>query len=185
MPTFTVRTGVVVAGATLLAASAMSIGSIAAASTDDRAQKDSPGNNGTVKVHEKGTSADDRRNQPKVCEFYLVGFGFDAEQQVNWKIQQWPPTGDREVVKTGDLTLDDEGHGRTDDMRLPNGHYKLTWTAEGRSHGNKKHKVFWVNCAPSTSPTESPSEPAESSPSPTTSTAPMPTPAETKLPVTG
>lgn len=113
-----------------------------------------PGDNGTVKVHRSTTPVDDRRNEPKVCTFYLVGFGFDAAQDVRWHIKSWPPTGDRTVVKEGTLVLDEAGHGRTGDMTLPDGHYKLFWDFEGKKGKGPKHKVFWVTCdaSPSASP---------------------------------
>lgn len=159
-----------------------------------------PGDNGTVDVHRAGTPADRPCNQPKVCKFYLVGRGFDAGQQVTWVIKAWKPTGDNAtVVSSGSLTMDENGAGRTPDMSLPNGHYKLFWTFAGE-HGKAKHKVFWVKCpSASQSPTPTPSAstsspstpPSGGGPSPTpsssTSTPPAgaPTPVQTNLPVTG
>lgn len=154
------------------------------------------GDNGTVKVHRSTTSANDPRNEPHVCEFYLVGFQFDAGQQVSWRIVSWPPTGNRTEVLHGSLTLGQDGHGRTNDLSLANGHYKLYWNFNGE-HGRAKQKVFWVKCASST-PTPSPSDtatppvpPVTPSPSPTATTttppssAPVPTPVPSDLPVTG
>jgi hypothetical protein len=163
-----------------------------------------PGDNGTVKIHRSTTSADDPRNEPKVCDFYLVGFHFDAGQQVSWEILSWPPTGNRTKVLSGALTLDQSGHGRTTDLKLPDGHYKLDWTFNGE-HGKAKHKVFWVKCSsenstptptptPSQTPTPTPTPgttaPSSPSPSPSPSTpapgaAPVPTPVASDLPVTG
>jgi hypothetical protein len=117
------------------------------------------GDNGTVKIHRSTTPVADRRNQPHVCIFYLDAFGFDPGQSVTWQIKSWPPTGDRTVVASGVLTLDSNGGGRTGDMTLANGHYKLFWNFTGE-HGSAKHKVFWVACAaptPSPTPTPSPS----------------------------
>jgi hypothetical protein len=125
------------------------------------------GDNGTVKIHNSTTPVTDRRNEPHVCVFYLDAFGFDPAQSVSWSIKSWPPTGDRTVVASGTLTLDDQGNGRTADMTLPNGHYKLFWTFAGE-HGSAKHKVFLVSCAttsPSPSPTPSPSSSSSSPPS--------------------
>lgn len=140
------------------------------------------------------------RNEPKVCKFYLVGFHFDAGQAVSWKIESWPPTGDRSVVKTGTLVLDGNGWGRTDNMTLENGHYKLFWNFVGEN-GKAKQKVFWMKCpSPGGKPTPTPSEstpsapsssPPSTKPNPTpTNTAPTPpagapTPVHTNLPVTG
>ncbi|MQA83392.1 MAG: hypothetical protein GEV03_01865 [Streptosporangiales bacterium] len=135
------------------------------------------GDNGTVKVHRSTTPPDDRRNEPKVCEFYLVGFGFDARQQVRWWIRSWPPTGDREIVDDGTLTLDENGHGRTGDMTLPDGHYKLFWKFAGEK-GRAKQKVFWVDC-----PTET--TPPTSTPTPSETSTPSGTPSTTETPAGG
>jgi hypothetical protein len=128
---------------------------------------DPSGDNGTVKIHNSTTPVTDRRNEPHVCVFYLDAFGFDAGQSVSWSIKSWPPTGDRTVVASGTLTLDSQGNGRSADMTLPNGHYKLFWNFTGE-HGSAKHKVFWVSCettSPSPSPSPSPSSSSSSPPS--------------------
>lgn len=106
-----------------------------------------PGDNGTVKIHDASTGEELRRNEPHVCAFYLDAFGFDAGQQVDWRIESWAPTGGvkGETVKSGDLALDGSGHGRTEDLSLPDGHYKLFWNFDGE-HGSAKHKVFWTDC---------------------------------------
>lgn len=159
-----------------------------------------PGDNGDVKIHKTTTSPDDHRNQPHVCGFYLVGFNFDSGEQVSWRILAWPPTGNREKVLDGTLTLDNGGHGRTNDLSLPNGHYKLVWNFAGE-HGKAKHKVFWVKCKPGTTPSPAPTSSAQPSQTPSTSPstapnttpsvkpseppAPTPTPVPTDLPVTG
>ncbi|MFE0252936.1 LPXTG cell wall anchor domain-containing protein [Streptomyces sp. NPDC059010] len=106
-----------------------------------------PGDNGTVKIHDATTGEELRKNEPHVCEFYLDAFGFDSVQKVDWHIEAWAPTAavKGETVKTGAITLDGEGHGRTSDMTLPDGHYKLFWNFEGEK-GAAKHKVFWTDC---------------------------------------
>ncbi|MDG9721081.1 LPXTG cell wall anchor domain-containing protein [Streptomyces sp. DH24] len=106
-----------------------------------------PGDNGTVKIHDASTGEELRRNEPHVCEFYLDAFGFDAGQQVDWHIESWAPTAGvkGETVKTGEITLDASGHGRTEDLSLPDGHYKLFWNFDGEN-GSAKHKVFWTDC---------------------------------------
>ncbi|RST10734.1 hypothetical protein [Streptomyces sp. WAC05374] len=105
------------------------------------------GDNGTVKIHDASTGEELRRNEPHVCTFYLDAFGFDAGQQVDWHIEAWAPKAGAkgETVESGSLTLDGSGHGRTGDLTLPDGHYKLFWTFEGE-HGRAKHKVFWSAC---------------------------------------
>lgn len=165
-----------------------------------RAGAQPKGDNGTVKIHRSTTPVTDRRNEPHVCVFYLDAFGFDPGRSVSWQIKSWPPTGDRSVVTSGALALDSSGGGRTGDMTLQDGHYKLFWNFTGE-HGFAKQKVFWVSCAapspkptptptptptPSVSPTTSPSP--SPSPSPTSSApppAPAPSPVHAVLPVTG
>ncbi|MFM9371648.1 LPXTG cell wall anchor domain-containing protein [Streptomyces sp. Da 82-17] len=126
-----------------------------------------PGDNGTVKIHDAGTGEELRKNEPHVCTFYLDAFGFDAGQTATWWIESWAPTAGvkGEKVKSGSLTPDAEGHGRTQDLSLPDGHYKLFWTFDGE-HGRAKHKVFWTDCEDGeeggepTAPAPSASEPS-------------------------
>ncbi|WP_020120866.1 LPXTG cell wall anchor domain-containing protein [Streptomyces canus] len=105
------------------------------------------GDNGTVKIHDAATGEELRKNEPHVCTFYLDAFGFDAVQEVDWHIEAWAPTADvkGETVKSGEITLDSDGHGRTNDLSLPDGHYKLFWNFDGEK-GAAKHKVFWTDC---------------------------------------
>ncbi|WP_151484014.1 LPXTG cell wall anchor domain-containing protein [Streptomyces albicerus] len=106
-----------------------------------------PGDNGTVKIHDAATGEELRKNEPHVCDFYLDAFGFDGGQQVAWHIESWAPTAGvkGETVESGSLELDAEGHGRTNDLSLPDGHYKLFWNFDGEK-GSAKHKVFWTDC---------------------------------------
>lgn len=109
------------------------------------------GDNGTVKIHDSVTDAEyDMRNNPKVCEFYLDAFRFDAAQEVSWEIYRHPHSPDKPSLE-GAITLDGDGHGRTEDLRLPDGQYKLYWTFEGKK-GAPKHKVFKVDCEDSETP---------------------------------
>ncbi|MFD0433827.1 LPXTG cell wall anchor domain-containing protein [Streptomyces chartreusis] len=139
-----------------------------------------PGDNGTVKIHDATTGEELRKNEPHVCEFYLDAFGFDSVQQVSWHIEAWAPTAavKGETVKSGAITLDGEGHGRTDDMTLPDGHYKLFWNFQGEK-GSAKHKVFWTDCEDEEpgggTPTASASEPGSETPGEET-TEPSPSP---------
>ncbi|WP_128431427.1 LPXTG cell wall anchor domain-containing protein [Streptomyces cyaneus] len=133
-----------------------------------------PGDNGTVKIHDATTGEELRKNEPHVCEFYLDAFGFDSVQKVDWHIEAWAPTAavKGETVKSGAITLDGEGHGRTEDMTLADGHYKLFWNFEGEN-GSAKHKVFWTDCEdeePGGGGTASPSASASPSGTPGEST---------------
>ncbi|MFF5984567.1 LPXTG cell wall anchor domain-containing protein [Streptomyces olindensis] len=137
------------------------------------AQASPPGDNGTVKIHDASTGEELRRNEPHVCVFYLDAFGFDGGQQVDWHIDAIPPSANKgETVKSGALTLDGQGHGRSEDLSLPDGHYKLFWNFDGEK-GAAKHKVFWTDCedeepgggTPSGSASASPSSGASGAPS--------------------
>ncbi|KUM83238.1 MULTISPECIES: LPXTG cell wall anchor domain-containing protein [Streptomyces] len=136
-----------------------------------------PGDNGTVKIHDATTGEELRKNEPHVCTFYLDAFGFDAVQEVDWHIEAWAPTADvkGETVKSGEITLGSDGHGRTEDLSLPDGHYKLFWNFDGEK-GAAKHKVFWTDCedeeggggttaTPTASPSGTPGSDESASPS--------------------
>ncbi|MEU9225785.1 hypothetical protein AB0D40_15620 [Streptomyces massasporeus] len=132
-----------------------------------------PGDNGTVKIHDASTGEELRRNEPHVCAFYLDAFGFDGAQRVDWHIDAIPPSENKgETVESGALTLDSEGHGRSEELSLPDGHYKLFWNFEGEK-GSAKHKVFWTDCEEEQEPGgSSPSVSASPSSSPGASEAP-------------
>lgn len=151
----------------LLAAAALSLTAAPAALATP------PGDNGTVKIHDAKTGEELRKNEPKVCTFYLDAFGFDADQKVEWHIEAWAGNDLAKgvSVKVGSLTLDAEGHERTEDMTLPDGQYKLFWNFEGE-HGSAKHKVFKTDCEDEASaPSATPSGKAGEEPS-STPTAP-------------
>ncbi|WP_329338191.1 LPXTG cell wall anchor domain-containing protein [Streptomyces sp. NBC_00663] len=154
---------------TLSRAGALSAVALAALLAAPSAYATAPGDNGTVKIHDATTGEELHRNEPHVCTFYLDAFGFDSVQEVDWHIEAWAPTADvkGETVKSGEITLDAEGHGRTEDLSLPDGHYKLFWNFEGEK-GAAKHKVFWTDCEDSDDggkPGETPSSSASASPS--------------------
>ncbi|MFI8291781.1 LPXTG cell wall anchor domain-containing protein [Streptomyces sp. ms191] len=126
------------------------------------------GDNGTVKIHDSKTGEEIKANQPKVCSFYLDAFGFDAGQKVDWHIEAWANNEKEkgETVKSGLITLDADGHERTEDMTLPNGQYKLFWNFEGEN-GKAKHKVFKTDCPPGEEPTKPGEEPTKPGEEPT------------------
>lgn len=164
MPTFSVRSSLAVAvGATVAATGLTAAFATSAGAQQVAAQgKPSGGDNGDVKIHSSATAVSDERNEPHVCVFYLDAFNFDPGQSVSWRIESWPPTGDRGVVDSGTITLGSSGDGNTANQTLRDGHYKLSWTFAGEK-GSAKHKVFWVSCG----------------------AAPAPKPAHETLPVTG
>jgi len=143
---------------TRLAAGCATLAAAAALVAFPTAAHAAPGDNGDVKIHESTTAVDDQRDEPKVCKFYLDAFNFDTLQQVTWTIDQQPPTGTAQVL-AGAIALT-SGSGRSADLTLPNGHYKLNWTFEGEN-GSGKHKVFEVDCPPppSSPPSGGPSSP--------------------------
>ncbi|MGW7525633.1 LPXTG cell wall anchor domain-containing protein [Streptomyces sp. NPDC054783] len=162
---------------TLIRAGAVSAGVSAALFLAPAAHAAPPGDNGDVKIHKSTTDEFDERNQPHVCSFYLDAFHFDGGQQVDWRIEVWAPTGGTKgtTVKSGALSLDADGHGRTSDMTLSDGHYKLFWNFAGEK-GAAKHKVFWTDCRASGggggTPSSGPSSGATSSASPAPSSSP-------------
>lgn len=118
------------------------------------ADPNAPGNNGTVKVVNDGDDpigADDADNDPHVCHFHLFGFHFDSNSTGTWKIESWPPTGDRSVVASGTWTANASGRWAVPGPSLANGHYKV-FAKQNGSPGDDKHKVFWVKCPPSSGP---------------------------------
>ncbi|MFD0277513.1 LPXTG cell wall anchor domain-containing protein [Kitasatospora sp. NPDC127111] len=151
--------------------------------------KPAKGNNGTVKIHDAATGQEDTRNEPKVCTFYLDSFGFDPGQDIIWLIAEVHDKGEN-AVAFGDLPVDGKGHVRTEDINLPDGHYKLYWASVELVDGklpadpdlnNPKHKVFKVDCGGKTpSPTGKPSPSA--TPTKTPPVSPSATPTVTKSP---
>ena len=106
-----------------------------------------PGDNGTIKIHDANTGEELVKNEPHVCTFYLDAFFFDGLQQADWKIVDMPPTGTKGTnAASGSIALDGDGHGRTADMTVPDGHYKLLWNFDGEN-GKAKQKVFWTDCS--------------------------------------
>ncbi|MEU9913362.1 LPXTG cell wall anchor domain-containing protein [Streptomyces sp. NPDC051001] len=159
---------------TLPRAGALSAVAVAALLAAPSAHATPPGDNGTVKIHDASTGEELRRNEPHVCTFYLDAFGFDSVQEVDWHIEAWAPTAGvkGETVKSGEITLDGEGHGRTEDLSLPDGHYKLFWNFDGE-HGSAKHKVFWTDCEDDDgNPGDGTATPSASSASPSGSASP-------------
>jgi len=148
------------------------------------AHPDTPGNNGTVKIHDgAGEPSPEVRNQPHVCTFHLHFFFADPEQSGTWEIQEWSP-GDKGVVAmTGTYDTVGDGEDRqpeTGAYSLPDGHYKLFWAGDTGKHD--KMKVFWVHCAPTTPVTAATPTPTPASAGQPAAGAPTPTPGGAGLP---
>jgi len=119
---------------------------------------DTPGNNGTVKIHEDDTEHDpgEVRNEPHVCTFHLHFYFSDPEQSGTWEIQQWSPGDKGTVVLSGTYDTQGDGEDRQPEQgvyTLPDGHYKLFWDGDLDTQKHDKMKVFWVECAPVTTTT--------------------------------
>src|SRR5438094_738166 len=127
---------------------------------------DTPGNNGTVKIHDGATepAPSEVRNEPHVCTFHLHFYFADPEQAGTWEIQQWAPTGQKgTVVLSGTYDTAGDGEDRQPEAgtySLPDGHYKLFWDGDLDTGKHDKMKVFWVECAPAASSSPSGSEEA-------------------------
>lgn len=115
-------------------------------------------NNGTLKVHEKGTASGTESNDPTVCVFNFEAFGLDPNQSGTIVIETQSGTPITPVSVT--MSTDVNGNGTSDylnDTRsmvtIPNGHYKATLDSKfGTDNGDKaKSKVFKVSCNEQTS----------------------------------
>lgn len=151
-----------------------------------RAFAQAPGNNGTIKVHELGTPNMTESNDPKVCNFNIEGFGFDAGQTgyLVFAVQGGDtPTGQAAGPYTfGPVNAD--GTFASQYFKLADGHYKVTLygkdTAGQVDYNDQlkaKSKVFKVSCdhsvvtplqteqpCPPTPPTPTPSTPQSTTP---------------------
>jgi hypothetical protein len=153
------------------------------------AAKDTPGNNGTVKIHDGADEPkSETRNEPKVCKFHLHFFFGDDEQSGTWEIQRWAPGPKGQVVLAGTYSTDGDGEDRqprTGTYSLADGEYKLFW--DGDTGKNDKKKVFRVECdqesnSPSNSPSKSPKPSHSASSSPTASASPSKSPKPSRSP---
>ncbi|KUJ67263.1 hypothetical protein ACZ90_29740 [Streptomyces albus subsp. albus] len=127
-------------GAAVLAALACSGAALLAAPAAAAA----PGDHGDVTVRSVGTPISTQRSEARVCAFYLAGADFDTVQEITWAIV---PQGRNAQAGglSGGISLAG-GLGRTEELTLPDGVYKLTWNVEGAA-GAGKNKVFTVDCA--------------------------------------
>ena len=152
---------------------------------------DTPGNNGTVKIHEGNTENDpgEVRNEPHVCTFHLHFYFADPEQAGTWEIQEWAPGDKGTVVLSGTYDTAGDGEDREPDQgvyTLPDGHYKLFWDGDLDTDKHDKMKVFWVDCeeeSPAPSGSELPIESSSVPPSaPASASVPPSAPASASVP---
>jgi hypothetical protein len=116
---------------------------------------DTPGNNGTVKIHEGAGEPEpsEVRNEPHVCTFHLHFYFSDPEQASTWEIQEWSPGDKGTVVLSGTYDTQGDGEDRQPEegaYTLPDGHYKLFWDGDLDTQKHDKMKVFWVECEETT-----------------------------------
>lgn len=150
---------------------------------------DTPGNNGTVKIHEGAGENDpgEVRNEPHVCTFHLHFYFSDPEQAGTWEIQEWSPGDKGTVVLNGTYDTHGDGEDRQPPegvYTLPNGHYKLFWDGDLDTQKHDKMKVFWVDC-PETTTTSSTTTGTETTGTETTTTGTETTGTETTTSFTG
>lgn len=125
-----------------------------------------PGNNGTLKVHEKGTPAATESNDPKVCNFNFEGFGFDKGQSGIIVITTQGGGNDKaEVKKVNMPAANDSGYTETEYLSLADGHYKTTLygkdiagNVDYKNDLKAKSKVFKVECDETTTPSDNEGE---------------------------
>jgi hypothetical protein len=139
---------------------------------------DTPGNNGTVKIHEGNTENDpgEVRNEPHVCTFHLHFYFADPVQAGTWEIQEWAPTGEKGTVVlegTYDTAGDGEDRQPADGVyTLPDGHYKLFWDGDLDTGKHDKMKVFWVECEAAPAGSEAPASASASVPASASASVP-------------
>jgi len=109
--------------------------------------EEAPGNTGTVKIHDVGTPDDDRREEPKVCVFRIVGFGFpaDADLVVSIAGQGGPNVAGTGSFGPTEVSVDSGGDFAIAGPTLPDGLYKLS-VENTTAPGGAKQKVFEVDC---------------------------------------
>jgi hypothetical protein len=164
--------------ASFLVAGVLALGALAGQAVS---AADTPGNNGTVKIHEgPGEPPPEVRNEPHVCTFHLHFFFSDPEQAGTWEIQEWAPGDKGATALTGTYDTMGDGEDREPDAgayELPDGHYKLFWDGDLDTNKHDKMKVFWVDCdegAP-VQQTAPPSQPTGSQPTGSQPTGSQPT----------
>jgi hypothetical protein len=155
---------------------------------------------GTVKIHE----APDHKNgavmanDPKVCQFVIHGFGFDANENGNWRVleHQWGNGQDGAAVLSGSYQADANGDWsapsgtNAHDMQhgawyeLPNGHYKLYVEARNLPT-TEKHKVFKVECEETAGGGQTPPPSGGQTPPPSGGQTPPPSGGQTPPPSGG
>ncbi|TVL90578.1 hypothetical protein [Streptomyces sp. SAJ15] len=103
-----------------------------------------PGDNGVIAVHSASTPIAEQRNESKVCGFYLAGYGFEKVPEVTWAITPIARSAGARGL-SGQISLAG-GTGRTTNLTLPDGQYRLNWNFEGQTASSKRQS-FAVDCS--------------------------------------
>ncbi|THA26036.1 LPXTG cell wall anchor domain-containing protein [Streptomyces sp. RKND-216] len=103
----------------------------------------SPHGSGTVRMHDAASGRQLAGEDRRVCSFFLAAVGFDGRQQVGWKVVE-RATGT--VAETGELLLDGAGSGRSGDLALDEGRYRLVWDQRGADGEGSGRRAFEVDC---------------------------------------
>jgi hypothetical protein len=135
-----------------------------------------PGNNGTVKID--GVAFDDLpNNEPHPgCVFQIDFYGYEeGDLSATYSVVLHAPTKGGEIA-AGSVDIGEDAAGGGTDLDgtveldlaaaleasgvdphpIQGYHVKLTVNAEGSQGADKKHKVFWIECAAEVEPTEEP-----------------------------
>jgi hypothetical protein len=129
------------------------------------AAHNSPGNNGTIKIHEQGTPVGTESNDPKVCIFNVEGFHFDSGQTgyIRFDVQGGDAPHGHAAGPFSWGPANSQGRYDTQYFRLDPGHYKAT--LYGKTVGKNgqtqidvkaKSKVFKVRCGEESPATPTP-----------------------------
>ncbi|MCF6522233.1 hypothetical protein [Streptomyces sp. JJ36] len=108
------------------------------------------GDHGSVTLQDAATDAAPPADRPEVCTFSLYAAGFAEGDRVEWRIVEVRPGGAAgTVAETGKLSLDAEGRGRTAELSLADGRYRMVWNLgedEGDPGGPGAGTEFRVAC---------------------------------------
>lgn len=96
-----------------------------------------------MRIHDAATGAVLPGVDRRVCSFYLAVSEFDGRRQVGWKIVQ---RSSGTVAETGDVALDGQGGGRSADLALGDGRYRLVWDFRGNGGADAGSALFEVDC---------------------------------------
>ncbi|PZG85509.1 hypothetical protein C1I97_33575 [Streptomyces sp. NTH33] len=99
------------------------------------------GEGGDIRIHRVGVPFGVPKDDPVVCRFYLEAVNFDSLGAIAYTIQAQPPLPTSATVN-GTIALG-AGVGRTEQLVLTDGQYKLIW-AVGTTPN--REKLFRINC---------------------------------------